>query len=315
MTVAADRRPRGRARRGAPAAAPTPWRRERAHRRRTAHPDRAAHIELEGYDGPLALLVGSSSSASWTSSRSAWVTSPAPTSRRSSRWTPTQMAHISAFVTVASQLILIKSRAHPAAPTARRRQHRGWPRPRGGAPRAAHRCTAATATRRVLRGRSSVGWQLFQREPSPRSPRPGQAPDPTRAPRSTRAPRRRRSTRRLRARAAAAAAPGHRPAPGDARGARAVIRAALADTPVLVLQELLGDLRGPGRRGASRSWPCWSSSRAASWSSSRRSRSVPSSAAARVDERDAPGARRARADRTPRRRSTSGSASAPTRPA
>lgn len=82
-----------------------------------AHPDRAAHVEMEGFDGPLALLL------SLIEQRQMDVLT-VPLGDLATAFlealtevTVDQLPHISAFITVASQLILIKSRAIlPRAP-------------------------------------------------------------------------------------------------------------------------------------------------------------------------------------------------------
>ena len=95
--------------------------------------------------------------------------SPTPTSTRSRRSTSDRMGNVSAFVAVASQLILIKSRAMlPRRPeTDAGRAARGRAGSRGGAagpaapvPRPPRRRHAASRRRRIDR----VG--LFRREPS-----------------------------------------------------------------------------------------------------------------------------------------------------
>ena len=77
----------------------------------TAHPDRAAHVRLQGYDGPLALLLGLIEQRELDilevplgDLAGAYLEALAALDQE-------QMSHISSFVAVASQLILIKSRA------------------------------------------------------------------------------------------------------------------------------------------------------------------------------------------------------------
>ena len=84
-----------------------------------AHPDRAAHVELEDFDGPLALLLNLVEQRHLDILEVRLATSRRPTSTRIASLDHAQMAHISSFVTVAAQLILIKSRAilpRPPAP-------------------------------------------------------------------------------------------------------------------------------------------------------------------------------------------------------
>jgi segregation and condensation protein A len=209
----------------------------------SSHPDRAAHISLEGYDGPLALLVG------LIEQRELDILE-VPLGDLAGAYLDAlvtldteQMAHISAFVGVASQLILIKSRAL-------------LPRPRlvaisideGPDPEEALRERLILYRRyrdagRDLRGRLESGWEVFRREPTAAiaSARAGSRPDegPPLDPRIL-----------VEALDAALrlvpppAAPSEvvpRLVTLDERAA--AIRAALRDTPVLVLQDLLGDLR------------------------------------------------------------------------
>ena len=76
------------------------------------------------------------------------------------------LPHISAFVAVASQLILIKSRALlPRPPSRPRRPIRRHGRPRGGAAPAAHRVPALPRRRAPAVERLPAPPQLFHREP------------------------------------------------------------------------------------------------------------------------------------------------------
>src|SRR5262245_57581184 len=77
----------------------------------TAHPDRAAHVSLEGYEGPLALLVGLIEQRELDILEVPLGDVAGAYLEALVRLDAEQMAHISAFVSVASQLILIKSRA------------------------------------------------------------------------------------------------------------------------------------------------------------------------------------------------------------
>jgi segregation and condensation protein A len=209
---------------------------------RAAHPDRAAHVSLEGYDGPLALLLGLIEQRELDilevplgDLAGAYLDALADLDAE-------QMAHISAFVSVASQLILIKSRAL-------------LPRPalvaisidEGPDPEAALRERLILYRRyrdagRDLRGRLESGWEVFRREPAAASAsaRAGSRPDegPPLDP-------------RLLVEALDAAlrlAPPPPTAPEvvlrlvTLEERAALIRAALVDTPVLVLQDLLGKL-------------------------------------------------------------------------
>jgi segregation and condensation protein A len=209
---------------------------------RAAHPDRAAHVRLEGYDGPLALLLGLIEQRELDilevplgDLAGAYLDALASLDTE-------QMAHISAFVSVASQLILIKSRAL-------------LPRPplvaitidEGPDPEAALRERLILYRRyrdagRDLRGRLESGWEVFRREPAAASAsahagsRPDEGPplDP-----------------RLLVEALDAAfrlappppsAPEVVPRLVTLEERAALLRAALLDTPVVVLQDLLGEL-------------------------------------------------------------------------
>ncbi len=129
-----------------------------------AHPDRAAHIELEDFDGPLALLLNLVEQRQLDilevrlgDIAGAYLDAVASLDEA-------QMAHISSFVTVAAQLILIKSRAIlPRPPVAT------VPLDEGPDPEAALRERLLLYRRYRdaggnLRARLELGWQLFHRE-------------------------------------------------------------------------------------------------------------------------------------------------------
>ena len=209
----------------------------------SAHPDRAAYISLEGYDGPLALLVALIEQRELDILEVPLGDLAGAYLEAIGTLDGEQMAHISAFVSVASQLILIKSRAI-------------LPRPKlvaisideGPDPEEALRERLILYRRyrdagRGLRGRLESGWEVFRREPSAAvaSARAGSRPDegPPLDP-------------RLLVEALDAALRLVPPPPAAPRivprlvtlEERAMLnRAALADAPVLVLQDLLGDLR------------------------------------------------------------------------
>jgi segregation and condensation protein A len=208
----------------------------------TAHPDRAAHVAVEGYEGPLGLLLGLIEQRELEilevplgDLAGAYLEALAGLDQE-------QMSHISSFVTVASQLILIKSRAI-------------LPRPRvvavpveeGPDPEAALRerlilYRLYRDAGRDLRGRLESGWEVFRREPiaavasAKAGSRPDEGPplDPgvlvealTRALHQVPPP----------------------PPPPDVvprlvtlEERAQIIRTALTDTPVVVLQDLLEDL-------------------------------------------------------------------------
>jgi segregation and condensation protein A len=207
------------------------------------HPDRAAHVSLEGYDGPLALLVGLIEQRELDILEVPLGDLAGAYLEALVALDAEQMGHISAFVSVASQLILIKSRAI-------------LPRPRlvaisideGPDPEEALRERLILYRRyrdagRDLRGRLESGWEVFRREPSAAvaSARAGSRPDegpPLDASLLIEA-----LDAALRLVPPPPAAPGIVPRLVTLEERAAIIRAALLDTPVLVLQELLGDLR------------------------------------------------------------------------
>ena len=112
-------------------------------------PEAATHVTLPAFDGPLALLL------SLIEARQLDVLT-VPLGALADAYLDAlatldedRMGHVSAFVAVASQLILIKSRALlPRRPGRRRRgARRRGPRSRGGAPRPADPVPRLSATR------------------------------------------------------------------------------------------------------------------------------------------------------------------------
>ena len=77
----------------------------------TNHPDRAAHVSVEGYDGPLALLLGLIEQREMDILEVPLGDLAGAYLEALTALDEQQMSHISSFVTVASALILIKSRA------------------------------------------------------------------------------------------------------------------------------------------------------------------------------------------------------------
>ena len=208
----------------------------------TDHPDRAAHVDLEGYEGPLGLLLGLIEQRELDilevplgDLASAYLEALASLDEA-------QMSHISSFVTVASQLILIKSRAIlPRPPVV------AIPVEEGPDPEAALRerlilYRLYRDAGRDLKGRLESGWEVFRREPiaAVASAKAGSRPDEgpplhpsvlvdalTRALHQVPPP----------------------PPPPDVvprlitlEERASIIRSALTDTPVVVLQDLLEDL-------------------------------------------------------------------------
>jgi segregation and condensation protein A len=209
---------------------------------RASHPDRAAHVSLEGYDGPLALLLGLIEQRQLDildvplgELAGAYLEALAGLDQE-------QMAHISAFVSVASQLILIKSRAILPRPPLL-----AIPVEEGPDPEAALRerlilYRIFRDAGRALRGRLESGWEVFRREPGAAvaSARAGSRPDegpPLEA---------RLLCEALETALRLAPAP---PSPPEVvlrlvtlEERAALIRAALREAPFVVLQDLLEDL-------------------------------------------------------------------------
>ena len=206
------------------------------------HPDRAAHVAVEGYQGPLALLLGLIEQRELDilavplgDLAGAYLEALAALDDQ-------QMSHISSFVTVASQLILIKSRAIlPRPPVV------AVPLEEGPDPEAALRARLIEYrlyrdAGRDLKGRLESAWEVFRREPiaAVASAKAGSRPDegPPLDPHLL---------AEALTRALLEVPP---PPPPPAVVARlitleeraALIRAALTDTPVVVLQDLLEDL-------------------------------------------------------------------------
>jgi segregation and condensation protein A len=129
-----------------------------------AHPDRAAHVELEDFDGPLGLLLNLIEQRQLDilevrlgDLASAYLDAIVSLDGA-------QMSHISSFVTVAAQLILIKSRAIMPRPPAV-----ALPIEEGSDPEAALRERLVLYRRfrdagGTLKVRLELGWQLFHRE-------------------------------------------------------------------------------------------------------------------------------------------------------
>jgi segregation and condensation protein A len=206
------------------------------------HPDRAAHVTVEGYQGPLALLLGLIEQRELDILEVPLGDLAGAYLEALGALTDEQMSHISSFVTVASQLILIKSRAIlPRPPVV------AIPIEEGPDPEAALRerlilYRLYRDAGRDLKGRLESGWEVFRREPiaAVASAKAGSRPDegPPLDPQVL---------------ADALGRALHQvpppPLPPEVvprlitlEERASIIRAALLDTPVLVLQDLLGDL-------------------------------------------------------------------------
>ncbi|MEX1335427.1 MAG: segregation/condensation protein A, partial [Candidatus Limnocylindrales bacterium] len=208
----------------------------------TDHPDRAAHVAVEGYEGPLGLLLGLIEQRELDilevplgDLAGAYLEALASLDEQ-------QMSHISSFVTVASQLILIKSRAIlPRPPVV------AIPVEEGPDPEAALRerlilYRLYRDAGRDLRGRLESGWEVFRREPiaAVASAKAGSRPDegPPLDP----------SVLVTALTSALHKVPPPPPPPDvvprliTLEERAAIIRTALTDTPVVLLQDLLDDL-------------------------------------------------------------------------
>ena len=207
-----------------------------------ANPDRSAHVRMESFDGPMALLLGLIEQRQMDILEVPLGDLAGAYLEALATLEVEQMSHISSFVTVASQLILIKSRAIlPRPPVV------AVPVEDGPDPETALRERLILYRRfrdagRSLKGRLESGWEAFRREPTAASAsakagsRPDEGPplDPALLVAALRE--------------AIRVVPPAPPPPDVVRrlvtlDERAmVIRAALRDTPVIVLQDLLGDL-------------------------------------------------------------------------
>lgn len=208
----------------------------------SGHPDRAAHVSVEGYDGPLGLLLGLIEQRELDILEVPLGDLAGAYLEALGSLDEQQMSHISSFVTVASQLILIKSRAIlPRPPVV------AIPVEEGPDPEAALRerlilYRLYRDAGRDLKGRLESGWEVFRREAvaAVASAKAGSRPDegPPLDPGLLVAALDR----------ALHQVPPPPPPPDivprlvtlDERAR--IIRAALLDTPVVVLQDLLDDL-------------------------------------------------------------------------
>jgi segregation and condensation protein A len=206
------------------------------------HPDRAAHVSVEGYEGPLGLLLGLIEQRDLDilevplgDLAGAYLEALAALDEE-------QMSHISSFVTVASQLILIKSRAIlPRPPVV------AIPVEEGPDPEAALRerlilYRMYRDAGRDLRGRLESSWEVFRREPiaAVASARAGSRPEE--GPPLDPAVLIDALTRALQQVPPPPLPPAVVPRLVTLEERASIIRSALMDTPVLVLQDLLEDL-------------------------------------------------------------------------
>ncbi len=209
-----------------------------------AHPDRATHVVMDSFDGPLALLLTLIEQRQLDVLHVPLGELATAFLEALTEITVDQLPHISAFITVASQLILIKSRALlPRAPRL----------PAGAAddgldPEEALRLRLLEYKRYrdaavLLAARLDAGTSLFHREPAAASaagqagarPEPGPPMDPDRL-------------RRALEHALMVVPPP--PAPPEVirrvvtiEECADIIRRALRRAPDIVLQDLLRDIR------------------------------------------------------------------------
>jgi segregation and condensation protein A len=208
----------------------------------TAHPDRAAHVSVEGYDGPLGLLLGLIEQRELDILEVPLGELAGAYLEALGSLEDAQMAHISSFVAVASQLILIKSRAILPRPPVVAIPVEEGPDPEAELRERLILYRLYRDAGRDLRGRLESGWEVFRREPiaavasAKAGSRPDEGPplDPA-------------ALAEALARALHQVPPP--PPPPDVvprlvtlEERATIIRAALVDTPIVVLQDLLEDL-------------------------------------------------------------------------
>jgi segregation and condensation protein A len=209
---------------------------------RLDHPDRAAHVTLEGYDGPLALLLGLIEQRELDILEVALGDLAAAYLEALAALEAEQMSHISAFVAVASQLILIKSRA-----ILPRRPLVAVPVGEGPDPEEALRQRLILYRRfrdagRDLRGRLESGWEVFRREPGAATASAQAGSRPEEGPPLDAVLLRDAISAVLRLVPPPPSPPQVVPRLVTLDERAAIIRAALRDSPVVVLQDLLADL-------------------------------------------------------------------------
>jgi len=208
----------------------------------TDHPDRAAHVSVEGYDGPLALLLGLIEQREMDILEVPLGDLAGAYLEALTSLDEEQMSHISSFITVASQLILIKSRAILPRPPVVAIPVEDGPDPEAALRERLILYRLYRDAGRDLKGRLESGWEVFRREPiaAVASAKAGSRPDegPPLDP-SVLADALDRALRQV-----------PPPTPPAAVVLRLItleeraqiIRTALHDTPVVVLQDLLDDL-------------------------------------------------------------------------
>lgn len=208
----------------------------------SGHPDRAAHVSVEGYDGPLGLLLGLIEQRQLDILEVPLGDLAAAYLEALGVLDEEQMSHISSFVTVASQLILIKSRAILPRPPLVAIPIEEVPDPEAALRERLILYRLYRDAGRDLRGRLESSWEIFRREPiaAVASAKSGSRPDegPPLDPAILAAS----LDRALRQVPPPAPPPEVVPRLVTLEERARIIRAALVDTPVVVLQDLLEDL-------------------------------------------------------------------------
>jgi segregation and condensation protein A len=207
-----------------------------------AHPDRAAHVAVEGYEGPLGLLLGLIEQRELDILEVPLGDLAGAYLEALGTLDEAQMSHISSFVTVASQLILIKSRAILPRPKLVAIPIEEGPDPESALRERLILYRLYRDAGRDLKGRLESGWEVFRREPiaAVASAKAGSRPDegPPLDPRVLVEA----LTRALHQAPPPPPPPDVVPRLVTLEERARIIRAALTDTPVVVLQDLLEDL-------------------------------------------------------------------------
>ncbi|MFV2062881.1 MAG: ScpA family protein [Chloroflexota bacterium] len=207
-----------------------------------AHPDRSAHVRLEDFDGPLALLLGLIEQRDLDILELPLGDLAASYLEALAGLEDAQMSHISSFVTIASQLILIKSQAILPRPPVVAMPIDEEPDPEAQLRERLILYRLFRDAGRSLRGRLESGWEMFRREPTAAEasakagsrPEAGPALDPRLLVEAL--------DDALRLVPAAPLPPEVMPRLITLEERAAIIRRALLDTPVVILQDLLGDM-------------------------------------------------------------------------
>ena len=131
-----------------------------------AHPDRSAHVRLEAFDGPLALLLGLIEQRELDILEVPLGDLAGSYLDALATLEDAQMSHISSFITIASQLILIKSRAILPRPPVVAIPVEEGPDPEAQLRERLIQYRIFRDAGRSLRIRLESGWEMFRREPT-----------------------------------------------------------------------------------------------------------------------------------------------------